>query len=137
MYKNYPMKNIYVKLALMALLIIPFINACQKEELMMSEGKVNEQIAYTWSQEFTPAESKVTWKFSEGNVYTLKNEKATGQGTYKVDCSLTKAKIKIEGFTGGNDFMNNTWQVIKLDDHILVLTNIDKGTMVYEFTRSE
>jgi hypothetical protein len=131
------MKKNYLKLALMALLIIPFINGCQKEELMMSEGKISEQVAHTWSQQFTPAESKITWKFTEGTVYMVKNEKAIGEGTYTVECTLTKAKIKIDGFSAGNDYMNNTWQVIKLDNEVLVLTNLDKGTMVYEFTRAD
>ena len=131
------MKKNYAQLALLVLLIIPFMNGCQKEELMMSESKISEQIAHSWTQEFTPAESKITWKFSEGNVYSVKNGKQTGQGTYKVECTLTKAKVKIDGFKDGNVFMNNTWQVIKLDDQILVITNMDKGTMVYEFTKSE
>ena len=50
---------------------------------------------------------------------------------------MTKAKIKLEGFTGGNEFMNVTWQVIQLDSKVLVLTNMNKGTQLYEFTRKD
>ena len=45
--------------------------------------------------------------------------------------------VIIDGFTGGNDYMNVTWQVLSLDTHILVITNLKKGTQVYEFTRAD
>ena len=121
----------------MVMLIIPFLNGCQKEELMMSESKISEQIAYNWSQQFTPSETKMVWQFKDGNVIIFKNDKIHGQGTYKVECSLTKAKVKIDGFSGGNNYMNDTWQVLTLDKQVLVITNMDKGTQVYEFIRAE
>ena len=134
MRKTHTMKNKYVKIFL--LLVIPFLG-CQKEELMMSESKISEQISYTWIKQFTPAEKQVTWQFQDGNIYMRQNENLIGKGTYSVDCSLTKAKVRIEGFEGGNDYMNETWQVIDLDNKILVITNLDKGTQEYEFIRKD
>jgi len=131
------MKNKYAKIPILLLLIIPFTNGCQKEELMMSESKISEQISYTWTKQFTPAETQVTWQFKDGNIYIRHNENITSQGTYSVDCSLTKAKVRIEGFTGGHDFMNLTWQIIDLDNKILVVTDLDKGTQNYEFIRKD
>jgi len=104
---------------------------------MMSESKVKEQISHTWSLQFTSDESETTWQFSEGKIYLRTNDHIKAEGTYKVDCSMTKAKVKIEGFTGGNEFMNVMWQVIQLDSKILVLTNMNKGTVLYEFTRKD
>ena len=103
----------------------------------MSEGKVSEQISYTWTKQFTPAETKVTWQFSEGKIYVKHNENLIGQGTYTVDCSVTKAKIKIEGFEGSNDYMNVTWQILQLDKKVFAITNISKGTQEYEFVRKD
>jgi hypothetical protein len=131
------MKKIYTKFPLLLLLIIAFSNGCQKEELMMSESKIAEQITHTWSKQFTNDQTQITWQFKDGKIYIRQNENLNGQGTYTVDCSLTKAKIRIDGFSGGNDFMNVTWQVLKLNDKILVVTDLNKGTQVNEFVRKD
>ena len=131
------MKKIYATLAGMAMMILTFMISCQKQEIMMSEGKISEQISYTWTKQFTPAETEVTWQFSEGKIYIRQNETMIGQGTYTIDCSVTKAKIKIDGFTGGNDYMNVTWQVLQLDNKVFAVTNMSKGTQEYEFVRKD
>lgn len=131
------MKKIYATLAVMAMLIITVMVSCQKEEIMMSEGKVSEQISYTWTKQFTPDETEVTWKFSEGKIYVKHNESLIGEGTYTIDCSVTKAKVKIDGFKGSNDYMNVTWQILQLDKKIFAITNMSKGTQEYEFVRKD
>jgi len=131
------MKKLYAVLPLWLLLIITCSNSCQKEEILMSADKISEQISHTWSMELITNETEKTWQFKDGKIYIRQNETLKAEGTYKVECSITKAKVKIEGFEGGNDFMNDTWQVIDLDSKILVLTNLDKGTMFYEFTRKD
>jgi len=131
------MKKIYAKLPLLLLLVITVSNSCQKEELMMSDTKIAEQIAHTWSKQFTSDQTQITWQFKDGKIYIRQNENLSGQGTYTVECSLTKAKVRINGFSGGNDFMNMTWQVLKLNDKILVVTDLNKGTLVNEFIRKD
>ncbi len=131
------MKKIYAVFPLLLLLIVTFTNSCQKEELMMSEKKISEQISHTWSMQFTNSESDCNWQFSEGKIYIRQNENIKGTGTYRIECSLTKAKVIFEGFTGGDEYLNVTWQVINLDSKILVITNLSKGTQVYEFTRKD
>ena len=131
------MKKIYAMYPLLLLLTLTFTNSCQKEELLMSESKISEQISHTWTMQLTTSESESTWKFKDGKIYLRQNENPKGEGNYRVECSLTKAKVIIDGFTGGNDFMNVTWQVIQLDSKILVVTNLNKGTQTYEFTRKD
>jgi hypothetical protein len=135
--KTTPMKKIYAMFPLLLLLLITISNSCQKEELMMSENKISEQISYTWTKQLTSEQTNITWQFKEGKIYIRQNENIACQGSYTVDCSLTKAKVKIEGFSGGYDFMNNTWQVLTLNKKILVITDLDKGTQVNEFIRKD
>jgi hypothetical protein len=131
------MNKIATKLLFMLLLAVPLIYGCQKEELMMSKDTVSKQISYTWTQLFTPSETSITWKFEDGKMHIRQNESERAQGNYSVDCSLTKVKVKLDGFTGGFDYLNKTWQVISLDDKGLVITDLDKGIMEYEFVRKD
>ena len=131
------MKKIYAMFPLLLLMTIALTNSCQKEEFMMSESKISEQISHTWTMQLTTSDMESTWQFKDGKIYLRENENPRGEGTYKVDCSLTKAKVVVDGFTGGNDYMNVTWQVIQLSSKVLVVTNLNKGTQTYEFTRKD
>jgi hypothetical protein len=129
------MKKFYTKIILMVLLTMPLIYGCEKQEIMMSKEKISNQLCYTWKKLFTPAETNVTWQFDNGNVYIRQNETLANQGTYTVDCSVTKVKLSLAGFSAGYDFLNTTWQVISLDDEGLVITDLEKGIYECEFER--
>jgi len=131
------MKKIYTKISFLLLLIMPLIYGCEKQELLMSKDKVAKQLSHTWTRLFTPAETNITWKFEEGHVYVHQNDNLVTQGTYSIDCSVTKVKVKMEGFDAGYNFLNVTWQVISLDDEGLVITDLDKGNLEYEFVRKD
>jgi hypothetical protein len=88
------MKKIYAMLPLLLLLTVTFTNSCQKEELMMSESKISEQISHTWSMQFTSTETESSWQFKDGKIYLFQNENLKAEGTYKVECSMTKAKVR-------------------------------------------
>lgn len=118
-------------------LAMPMLHSCQKEEILMSEDKVSKQIAYTWTQQFTPAETNISWQFEDGKMTIRQNGHVRAEGTYSIDCSVTKVKVSLDGFGGGYDYLNNTWQVLTLDDGALVITDLDKGIMQYEFVRKD
>ncbi|CAN5366275.1 hypothetical protein BH11BAC1_BH11BAC1_10610 [soil metagenome] len=124
------------------LVIVSFIfTGCEKEELMMSSSKVDSQLQSTWEKiEMASANTAtVTWKFSDGKVSVIKNETVLASGTYKVDATMTKVYVKTSGFPStGYDHMNGKWQVITLDDDILVMADdYSGGTLEMEFTKKK
>ena len=131
------MKRIYTKIPFLLLLVLPFMNGCEKQEMMMSKEKVTKQLCHTWTRLFASTEAEVTWQFSEGKVYILHNDHVISQGNYSIDCSVTKVKVNMSGFDSGHNFLNLTWQVLTLNDDALVITDLDKGTQQYEFVRKD
>jgi hypothetical protein len=135
--KHTIMKITCTKLLLLAMLSTTFFAGCEKQEMLMSKEKITKQLTYTWTKLMTPQETTVTWQFKDGYLYLRYNGELRAQGNYKVECSLTKVKIKIDGFSTGYDYLNLTWQVISLDDAGLVITDLEKGTQEYEFSRND
>jgi hypothetical protein len=129
------MKKIYTRISFLILFTIPLLYGCEKQEIMMSKETIGKQLSYTWTKLFTPAEIKDTWQFDGGTVYIRQNETLRAQGTYTIDCSLTKVKVKIAGLPTGFDHLNLTWQVISLDDAGLVIVDKERGVQEYEFVR--
>ena len=103
----------------------------------MSKDKISKQLSHTWKKLFTPPESNVSWQFEDGIIYIRQNGSLRTQGTYSIDCSVTKVKVKISGLEAGYHLLNVTWQVISLDDVGLVMTDLDKGTQECDFERMD
>ncbi|MEO8087932.1 MAG: hypothetical protein ABI763_14000 [Bacteroidota bacterium] len=122
-------------------IIIFFSVGCQKEELLMSSSKVDGQLQSTWKRvEMTSANTPiVSWTFSDGKVSVVKNETVLASGSYKVDASLTKVFVTTSGFPSeGYNHMNGKWQVITLDDDILVMADdYSGGSIEMEFTKEK
>ena len=128
------------KLQLLLAVIVLTIAGCQKEEFLMSESKIESQLQNTWQRvDMTQTSSGVQWKFNEGKLYLIKNGSALAEGDYSVDASVTKVKIDISGFPDpGYEYMNGNWQVIQLDEDVLVVAQkYHGGTFQQEFTRLE
>src|SRR5690242_17912864 len=119
--------------------VILLATACQKEEFLMSEDKIDSQLQNTWDrvEMTTTSTAEINWKFNEGKLYLSNRENLLAEGTYSVETSMTKVKINISGFPDpGYEYMNGKWQVITLDDDILVIAEKDHGgTLQMEFTR--
>ena len=118
--------------------IVLAITGCQKEELLMSEDKIESQLENTWQRvEMTQTSYDIQWKFSDGKLYLYKKDVLLAEGNYSVNTSVTKVKIDVSGFPEpGYDYMNGNWQVVQLDDEVLVIAQkYHGGTYQQEFTR--
>jgi hypothetical protein len=57
-------------------------------------------------------------------------------GSYQVKVKLVKKYIDIYSFTGGYDFLNARWQIIKSDGKILmIIKDTHEAVMIKEFTK--
>lgn len=106
----------------------------------MSSSKVEDQLESTWKKiDMTSEQSHISWKFSEGKVYLLRNDAVIASGDYNVDASMTRVHINTSGFPEpGYDYMNGSWKVITLNDDVLVIAgSYSGGTLQTEFTKQQ
>ena len=103
----------------------------------MSKETISKQLQHNWKRLFTPSETNITWQFSEGKVIIRYNNEVRAEGEYKIDCSVTKVKVIMSGFSEGWNYLNLTWQVISMDETGLVITDLNKGIQEYEFVRKD
>lgn len=64
-------------------------------------------------------------------IYTL-------EGRYNVKVKWTQRYIHIYGFAGGDDFMNDDWEVVKSNKDVLIIASDKEGGLVIrEFTKKK
>jgi hypothetical protein len=134
------MKNALFQSALFLFALVSILCSCQKEEILRSSSKVESQLESTWKKvDMTSSDTHVSWKFSDGKVYLMKNSQVVASGDYSVDASITRVHINTSGFPEpGLDYMNGSWKLITLDDDVLVIAgSYSGGTLQTEFTKEK
>ena len=112
--------------------------SCEKEQILMSSSKVEKNLSHTWEKvDMTSEKTHITWQFSEGKLSVMKKNKLMVTGDYSIDVSPTRVHVNTSGFPEPSyNFMNGSWKVISLDDHILVIAGSHSGgTLETEFVR--
>ncbi len=103
------MKNLLWILA--GLLSITF-TACEQNDLLLSEKKLNEEIQKSWKVLYSNSnDSHETWSFKDGNVMLHYKKYVNGSmaldtlvsGKYEIDARFAKAYVKLSDFTFQRD----------------------------------
>jgi hypothetical protein len=73
-----------------------------------------------------------TWNFNDTKV-TIVNNGVSATSTYSVSTGISKAEFKLDGVTPAFIYparireINGTWQIVQLDDDILIIANDQDG----------
>lgn len=114
------------------------LTSCERNDLLLSEKKLEEKIQRTWKVLYSnSSDSRETWTFSQGGVSITwpKNatEDTTVTGTYNIDARFAKAYVNLGelNFTrmtnsGFNSLdLNRAWTIVELNNGILYLSATD------------
>lgn len=141
------MKNLLMALAG---LIMISLTGCEQNDLLLSEKKLNEKIQKTWKVIFANSnDSHETWSFNGGGVAINVKKYDTNSnvtldttllGSYSIDAKLTKAYVKLSGFTFGDSTsimytnsnfksvdLNRAWTIVVLENDVMYLSATDNG----------
>ncbi|MBP6512184.1 MAG: hypothetical protein KA347_05915 [Bacteroidia bacterium] len=141
------MKNLLMALAG---LVMISLTGCEQNDLLLSEKKLNEKIQKSWKVIFANNnDSHETWSFNGGGVaINLKKYDANSNvtldttllGSYSIDAKLTKAYVKLSGFTFGDSTsimytnsnfkavdLNRAWTIVVLENDVMYLSATDNG----------
>jgi hypothetical protein len=140
------MKNL---LMAMAGLVMISLSGCEQNDLLLSEKKLNEKIQKNWKVIFANSnDSHETWNFNNGSValhFTKYNNGAvsldtTVLGSYSIDARITKAYVKLSGFTFSDTTaagvtnsgfkavdLNRAWTIVVLENDVLYLSATDNS----------
>ncbi|MBP6403554.1 MAG: hypothetical protein KA492_13560 [Bacteroidia bacterium] len=104
------------------------LSSCEKTEMFKSEKAIKKQLVGTWSRIPIPKTlADQSWIFDEsGNVYIQEAGMEGDTGTYEVKTSWTKVELKIKDLVH-HDYHNAIWQVVLLDNEVLVMANDHSG----------
>ena len=135
--------NFSVCLSLFMLTSALFLNSCKKENLFRSEAEIKKSLLGTWNLIPIPKNDTIrnpdnsyylslhveNWSFTDAKVDINLNT-ISGYSTFTVNTSATKVEIKLSGVSLplSPERYNGTWQVVRLDDDILVIANDKEGT---------
>lgn len=102
--------------------------SCEKNEMFKSESKIKKQLVGSWNLIPIPRTNpNEVWTFdNSGNAYLFREPAEHDTGTYEIKTTLTKVELKIKDLEHFTDFAT-TWQVVLLDDEILVMANDHLG----------
>jgi hypothetical protein len=141
------MKNLLMALAG---LVMISLSGCEQNDLLLSEKKLNERIQKNWKVIFANSnDSHETWNFNGGSValhFTKFNSTGgvsldtTVQGSYSIDARLTKAYVKLSGFTFSDTTaagitnsgfkavdLNRAWTIVVLENDVMYLSATDNA----------
>ncbi len=111
--------------------------SCQKKK----EDKISE----TWRLIRVSVDSTVTWyelwQMDDGYLTMLKRDDGTGNldtvgtGQYVVDAGLSKTVVNMEGMSDNVNYYNGQWEVLKMNNDILILLHEEGGWYYREFVK--
>ncbi|MBK9639071.1 MAG: hypothetical protein IPO63_15235 [Bacteroidetes bacterium] len=141
------MKNLLMTLAG---LVMISLTGCEQNDLLLSEKKLNERIQKNWKVIFSNSnDSHETWNFNGGSValhFTKYGSNGsvsldtTVLGNYSIDARLTKAYVKLSGFTFSDTTasgitnsgfkavdLNRAWTIVVLENDVMYLSATDNA----------
>lgn len=117
------------------------LTSCERNDLLLSEDKLNEKIQKSWKVlNGYNTDSEETWSFADGTVsLSWSNDRGdhTITGTYSIDARLANAYVKLDNFsfdfkTTGltNSYfkdvdLNRAWTIVELSNDVLFLSATD------------
>lgn len=111
--------------------------SCQK--------KKEDKISDTWRLLRVSIDSTVTWyelwQMDDGYITMLKRNDTTttldtlGTGQYAVDAGMSKTFITMESMSDDVNFYNGKWEVLKLNNDIMVILHEEGGWYYREFVK--
>lgn len=129
------MRNILRSAWVVLIIAALAFSSCQKKK----EDKISE----TWRLIRVSVDSTVTWyelwQMDDGYITMLKRDDSTGNldtlgtGTYTVDAGLSKTMITMEGMSDNTTQYVGDWEVLKLNDDIMVILHEEGGWYYREF----
>jgi hypothetical protein len=129
------MRNILRSACVVLIIAALAFSSCQKKK----EDKISE----TWRLIRVSVDSTVTWyelwQMDDGYITMLKRDDSTGNldtlgtGTYTVDAGLSKTMITMEGMSDNVTQYVGDWEVLKLNDDIMVILHEEGGWYYREF----
>jgi hypothetical protein len=129
------MRNILRSAWVVLIIAALAFSSCQKKK----EDKISE----TWRLIRVSVDSTVTWyelwQMDDGYITMLKRDDSTGNldtlgtGTYTVDAGLSKTMITMEGMSDNVTQYVGDWEVLKLNDDIMVILHEEGGWYYREF----
>lgn len=129
------MRNILRSAWVVLIIAALAFSSCQKKK----EDKISE----TWRLIRVSVDSTVTWyelwQMDDGYITMLKRDDSTGNldtlgtGTYTVDAGLSKTIITMEGMSDNTTQYVGDWEVLKLNDDIMVILHEEGGWYYREF----
>lgn len=104
------------------------LSSCEKTEMFKTESKIKKQLLGTWNLIPIPKTNPdQTWIYDDnGNVFLTQGAGAQDTGAYEINTTLTKVELKIKDLDNFTDY-NATWEVVLLDNDILVMANDHSG----------
>lgn len=116
---------------LITILVSVFFISCQK--------KKEDKLAETWKlikvSKDTMVDYYETWDFDGSKILIVRRNDVLNSfdtlsnGTYSVDAGLSKTFINMENMA--NSAYNGKWQILKINNDILVMLNESNGNWVY------
>ena len=113
--------------------------------LASCQKKKEDKISDTWRLIRVSVDSTVTWyelwQFDDGYITMLKRDDGTGTldtlgtGQYSVDAGLSKTFITMEGMGATVNGYNGDWEVLKLNNDIMVILHEENGWYYREFVK--
>ena len=137
--KNFKFSRYYL---FIPLLLAGVLFGCSKAQTLVG-------ILGTWDMvDVADVTSEITesWVFDVDNILNINQANKTApdsviahwDGKYEVKVQIYKKFIKVTGFSGGMDYMNGDWEIVKNNKNILIIVN-DKqtGLLIKEFTKRQ
>lgn len=117
------------------------LTSCERNDLLLSEDKLNEKIQKSWKLlNGYNTDSEETWSFADGTVsLSWSNDRGdhTITGTYSIDARFSTAYVKLDNFSFIVDSLgytnssftaadlNRAWTIVELSDDVLFLSATD------------
>jgi hypothetical protein len=117
------------------------LTSCERNDLLLSEDKLNEKIQKSWKVlNGYNTDSQEIWSFSDGTVsVSWSNERGdhTVTGTYSIDARFSNAFVKLNDFSFVVDSLgytnssftatdlNRAWTIVELSNDVLFLSATD------------
>lgn len=131
-------KKIFSLISILVFVIaIVSISSCQK--------KKEDRLANTWKlvkiSKDTLVDYYETWSFDGSDLLILRRNDVLSTfdtmstGTYSVDAKLSKTFMEMDGME--STFYNGKWQILTLNEDILIMLNESNGNWIYrEFVKN-
>lgn len=115
-------------------------SSCENQPMLLrSEKKIKQLLEGKWKIIYIPETSGTeNWTFTGGKVYRVDNTKPIPDtidiSDYSIKTTLTAVYLDIPDFLSPYD---GEWDVVRIDDEVLIMVHQIGGLLQYEFVRQQ